>query len=239
MTEWELTLAEQWERAMSRRRVLPLRPSSPIAIKRDVHSFAVNAPASELAQAFARAMADPARSFGLVQVQRTRERSGQPFVVGDRFQGRFSTLQALLDALSPQPRLRGLQQLARRAARTTPLRVATRLVEDQLTSDYGEVVEIELNTPPYGLRYVYLEGSYIAGGSSISIEPVSERSCSVVQVFEYQELHLPYVIWLSTSVLPMHYAVVYSQIAQAAELAGARVTECDVPGEYLRGVKPS
>ncbi|HEY1537679.1 MAG TPA: hypothetical protein VGF76_26850 [Polyangiaceae bacterium] len=239
MIEWELTLAEQWERTMSRRRILPLRPGSPIAIKRDVHSFAVNASASELAQAFAHAMADPARSFGLVRVRRTRERSGQPFVVGDRFQGRFSMLQAVLEALPPRRRLRGLEQLAQRAAWTAPLRMATHLVEDRLTSDYGEVVEINLNAPPYGLRYVYLDGSYIAGGSSISIEQVSSSSCRAVQVFEYQELRLPYVMWLGTSVLPMHYAVVYSQISQAAELAGARVTDCDVPREYLRAVTSS
>ncbi|HEY3665155.1 MAG TPA: hypothetical protein VGL19_04105, partial [Polyangiaceae bacterium] len=147
--------------------------------------------------------------------------------------GRFSISEALRAALPSGPWSKLREAAILPASWKAPLRLVMRLVEDELTSDYGEIVELNLTEPPYRVRYVYLEGSYIAGGSSFSIEASSASTSKVVQVFEYQELRLPYVLWLSTSVLPIHYAVVHSQIAQAAELAGGLITDCDVPREYL------
>lgn len=217
---------ERWERRLDDRGVLAVDPRSPVAIKRDVHELEVDAPAQDFVEAFHAAMIDPARRFGLVRVVRKRARVGAPFRVGERFQGRFC-----VSAAAPARVARWLEHPVAEAALWT--------IESELASDFGEITELRLSLDPhdvrpqYRLRYRYLEGSYIAGSSTFIVEPAGERRARVTQVFEYQEIASRYVLWMGTSVVKMHNQVVYSQVAQAASIAGARVVRSDIPQEYL------
>jgi hypothetical protein len=215
----------RWERRLDARRVLELDPSSPIAIKRDVHTFDVDAPPDAFVDAFHRVLMDPDRRFGLVRVMRKRARLGKPFEVGERFQGRFTTgvRYPLLARFAP----------AAAEAVLWPL-------ESELTSDFGEITQLKLQISPqelepqYRLEYRYLEGSYIAGSSAYVVQPVPGGGgrCRVSHVFEYQEIRMRYVLWLGTSVMRMHSQVVYSQVRQAADRLGARILVTDVPEAY-------
>jgi hypothetical protein len=226
-----------WERRLMQRRVLPLRPQAAIAIKRDTHSFEINAPAGDFARGFAAVMADPTRRFGLIQVERPSARRGRPFQVGDRFQGRFNLPRAVQQQWGlALPRV----VRARRLTEQPTLQHSIRRIEETWTSDFGQITELQLVQQPYRVQYVYLEGSCIAGSSTFEVVDTGPGRCRLTQVFEYQELHALYVLWLGLDVLKLHAAVVYSQAAQAAQSIGSQILNTSIPKEYteLAAVRP-
>jgi hypothetical protein len=172
-------------------------------------------------------MTDPDRNFGLIYVTRTRANQGRPFSVGERFQGRFSLSRAAIEqnwfgrtGWTGGPRWLARNKLVRR-------------IENVFTSDYGEIVELDLDRLPAVLEYRYLEGSYIAGSATFDVTSTGENQFRVTQTWLYQEIHARYVKWVGTDVLRMHLAVVYSQIQQTCEQLGCRITTCDVPQAYI------
>src|SRR2546423_10436911 len=92
-----------WEETLDRRAVLPLNPASPVAIKRDLHTFDVDVSSRTFATAFHAAMIDTSRRFGLVQVFRKRNTRGTPFTLGERFQGCFRIRHAIRDGIASSP----------------------------------------------------------------------------------------------------------------------------------------
>lgn len=232
-----------WERALVTRPVLPLDPNSKVAIKRDVRSFDIDCAPLRLVRAFAETMADSDRRFGLVRVLRSAQSVGKPFRIGERFQGRFSVPQGLLQQLSGQGELGqrfafACSRAGRRWAGSW-LEETVRRLEDQFASDYGEITELETDTLPARVQYVYLKGSYIAGSSTFIVEGVQGGRCRLTQIWLYQEIHARYVKWIGTEVLRMHLAVVHSQVEQACERVGARILRSDIPEAYLSSAETS
>ncbi len=233
---------EAWEEALDRRAVLPLNPASPVAIKRDLHTFEVNVSSRAFASAFHAAMIDTSRRFGLVQVLRKRDRQGLPFSLGERFQGCFRIRHAIRDGIDSSPAVaRALRTVEGSLARLYE-RVAEPIhfIEDGWMSDFGQIVELELDRGKVSrLKYAYLEGSFIAGSSTFLVEPSGHDRARISQVFEYQEIRQAYVLWVGTAVLKMHLGVVFSQIEQAAEVAGGQIIGTTVPSQYWSVGRPS
>lgn len=223
---------EDWEHRLQERAVLELAPGSTIAIKRDVRDFTVSVAARPYVDAFARAMADPERRFGGIQLMRPRHRIGRPFELGERFQGRYP-LRAFLAEVLP---LVGAGAQPSRAAPEQGSRVGWAAVlcnlENTFVSDYGQIVELQADLLPARIRYVYLEGSAMAGSSTFTVRELDAGTCLVTQIWEYQELRRQHVAAFATYVLRLHLGVVYSQVEQAAELAGGRILTSNVPDEY-------
>jgi hypothetical protein len=206
--------------ALGRRAPLPVDPSRSIAVKRDVHEFILDADAATVARAFREVVTDPRSSFGLIRVKRPADRLGQPFTVGERFQGCFSVELALGKAA-------GL-------LRVPGLRALAGLIEDTMLSDYAEVVDIVEDTAAqrFMLEYRYLEGTPIAGRSIFTIEPCGNGCSRVRQIFEYQEVNGIALGTFQRFGLKYHDQVVQMEIERAAALAGARVLEGTIPAEY-------
>lgn len=223
---------EEWEQSLQKRRVLTLSPSSSIAIKRDVRDFTVSAAAQACVDGFARAMADPERRFGGIQLMRPRHRVGHRFELGERFQGRYP-LRAFLREVLPiigtgaTPSRAGERERSR-----TGWDAVLRKLEDLFVSDYGEIVELSADVLPARIRYIYLQGSAMAGSSTFAISELAPEVCRITQIWEYQELRRHHLGAFATYVLRLHLGVVDSQIQQAAELAGGRILTSDVPDEY-------
>ena len=223
---------DAWEGDLVRRAVLPLDSSSPITIKRDVRSFVVSASAREFAAAFAGSMADPDRAFGLVRVMRPRAELGKPFAVGQRFQGRFSVRELIRQRSGNDEWVSRMAGWSQQNGIARMVSGAVRSMEDAFTSDFGELTELDVTHFPARVKYVYLEGSYIAGSSAFEVTELGPERCRVDQTWLSQELRTPSVLWVGTSVLRMHLQVVWSQIEQAAESVGAAIVDSDVPPEY-------
>lgn len=209
----QTAMTERAARRLQARAPLPPDPARSIAIKRDVHEFLVDADPRAFADAFAAVMTDPAGRFGLIAVRRPRDRVGEMFEIGERFQGCFSLPAAL------------------RLPDWRPLRWLARVVEDTLLSDYGEIVELDLQGPPIRLRYRYLAGTPLAGSTTFSVEP-AERGCLVRQVFEYQEINGIALMTFQRLGLKLHDQVVHNQVHTAAARAGARVLDGTIPEAY-------
>jgi hypothetical protein len=220
----------RWEEELDRKRVLALDPSSKITIKRDVHNLIVSAEAAKLADGFHRVMRDPARRFGLIRVDRKASNAGKAFTIGERFQGRYELDEALKQKLKGKWR-----DWFGDLADEPPLCELLYNIENRHTSDYGIIARLELNPPPgadFVLSYQYLEGSPIAGSSTFVIIALADGRSRLSQIFEYQELTEDFAKFFSTAGLRLHNQVVYSQVRQAAELAGGQIVESDIPREY-------
>jgi len=218
---------------LENRAPLALDPSASIAIKRDVHDFEVAAEAADFARAFRAVVTDPASRFGLIRVKRPADRMGREFEVGERFQGCFSIELALAGALD------GRSPTAARwvtnALTLAPARRAIAWLEDELLSNYAEIVRIDLAPAPgnpYVLEYRYLAGTPIAGSSTFTIEALGPGRCRVRQVFAYQEVGGVALGTFQRFGLKFHDQVVQREIEQAAELCGARVLSSTIPDAY-------
>ena len=220
----------RWEQELDQKRVLALQPSSKITIKRDVHNLIVSAEAAKLADGFHRVMQDPNRRFGLIKVDRKPGNVGKPFTVGERFQGRYELDEAIKQKLKGKWR-----DWFGELAEEPPFCKILYDIENSHTSDYGIIARLELNPPPgaeFVLSYQYLEGSPIAGSSTFAISALAPGQSRLTQTFEYQELTEDFAKFFSTAGLRLHNQVVYSQVRQAAELAGGQIVESDIPREY-------
>lgn len=210
--------------------VLALDPESAVAIKRDVHNIDVDASAADMMQAFASTMAAPGKMFGLIEVLRTRDKVGHPFAVGERFQGRYSIDAAAMESLkslSSSALLRGVAGILK------ALDPVFDAAENLMLSDYGVITDIDL-TPPYRLRYEYLEGTPIAGSLTIECHDTGPGRCRFTQTSEYQEAGIEVVVLFGTEVLKMHNRVFYEEVRQSADRIGAHILGSDIPEQYLR-----
>lgn len=226
---------------LARRAPLPADPSRPIAVKRDVHAFEIGADAATFARAFREVMTDPRECFGLIRVKRPAERLGRPFEERERFQGSFSLARASLAALERSP-LRAARPALERLLALSPLAALVTLLEDAALSDYGEIVEIRVPDPtgdpalargePYRLRYRYLEGTPIRGGSTFTIEPLGPERCRLTQVLEFQEVNAFALHVFERIGLKMHDQVVAMQVARSAARCGAPVLSGTIPPRY-------
>jgi len=221
---------ELWEQELDKRGVLKLDAKSDITIKRDVHNLVVSADAGPLAEAFHRVMRDPERHFGLIQVNRKRANVGKPFSIGERFQGRYVIADAIEQTFE--------QRWARffgKLVENEDVRDAICAFENQHTSDYGIISQLQLSPGPEGefrLAYRYLQGSPIAGSSTFVVTPLGAKKSRLTQIFEYQEFTRNFALFFSSGGLKLHNQVVYSQTKQAADLLGAQILESDIPFEY-------
>ncbi len=217
------TLSPAVAARLERLRPLSLDPHAAIAIKRDVHEFVVATDARSLADAFAAVVTAPTSRFGLIRVKRPAARLGQPFRVGERFQGCFS-LEAAGRALGARQELFGLGFVASLVS----------LLEDQMLSNYAVVESIEspAGDGVHRLRYRYLEGTPIAGSSSFEIEDLPDGRCLFRQIFEYQEVGGLALHTFQSFGLKMHDQVVCEQVRQAAARIGAEVLSGTIPVPY-------
>jgi hypothetical protein len=225
-------LHARWEQELDARKLLVLDARSKIDIKRDVHNLVVSADADALAKAFHSVMKDPNRRFGLIKVDRKASRRGQDFVLNERFQGRYELDQALSQKLHGR-----WKELFGELAEEPPWCRILWDIENQHTSDYGIISELSLNPPPgaeFRLAYRYLEGSPIAGSSTFIVTPLMSGRSRLTQIFEYQELTADFARFFSSGGLRLHNQVVYSQVEQAAALAGGAIVESDIPPEYAK-----
>jgi hypothetical protein len=219
--------------SLAGRRRLVLDPNRNMGIKRDVREFEVSASATDFTRSFAECMADPQRSFGASRVVREKTRVGRPFELAERFQGRFD-LNVLREG--KQKRSRRLAKLLTNAAAVGQLGASSgkisRLIEDQVSSIYAEITELQLAHMPARVTYTYLEGSPMAGASSFEIEEVAPERCRVKHVFEFQEINILAAVSLATTVFQLHLNVVWHQVEAAAAAIGAQVLRCDIPEAY-------
>jgi hypothetical protein len=219
------------------KKVLGLDPGSAVAIKRDVHTIDVGGKAADLMAAFATTLQTPGKMFGLIQVLRTADKAGQPFTVGERFQGRYSIDDAIIDGLKKS----WLDSLAPGVAKlieVLDLDRAFDLVENLILSDYGLITTIDLSPPPgqpARFRYEYLEGTPIGGSLQVICEETGPNTCRFTQISEYQEIRLEVVLVFGTMVLKMHDQVFYEEVKQAAALAGAPILGTTIPAAYIQG----
>lgn len=232
---------QRWEDGLRRAKFVELVPLSPISIKSDVHELYVGVDAKAFAKAFHDVMRSPDRRFGLIRVDRMQDNIGKPFHVGERFQGRYELASAGRQAL---PAI--WQQLFEPVLADQAVKESLCRIENGHTSDYGEIVELNLEEPKsgkYTMRYRYLTPSPIAGSSTFEVGDVTDpeelrsigasKATRVRQIFVYQEQNEGFARFFATGGLKLHNQVVYSQVMQAAEAAGACVLRSDIPKEYV------
>lgn len=224
----------EWAARLAAMRELRLDATRSISIKRDVHTLIVHADADRVATAFHHAMRDPARRFGMIEVNRPEAEVGKPFRLGSRFQGRYR-----LDAGS---------KLLRDLSEHDSARAALCELENQNTSDYGVIRALSLppetrpegappHPPPgttYVLEYHYLEGSPIAGSSRFEVRQVADDRSELTQIFTYQEKSAAFAAFFANGGLTLHVQVVYAQVQQTAELLGVKFEAPDIPVEYTK-----
>lgn len=230
----------RWEAELRGRSLLALDAKATLTIKRDVHDVLVDVDAPRFAAAFHDVMRDPERRYGLIRVDRLAENVGQPFTLGEKFQGRYSVEDAV------QQQLRGkLRDWFGDLADDRQVQDWLCEVENEHTSDFGMISLLEMAPAPgkdYVLQYRYLKGSPIAGSSTFSVSEVTDPEIlarhgrthvtRLRQVFEYQEQSSSFATFFTKGGLRLHNQVVYSQAEQAAAAAGAQVLETDIPVEY-------
>jgi len=228
-------MADYLDPDIYKRAKLALDPRGPISIKRDVHNLVVTGcTPAKLADAFHVTMRTPGKEFGLIRVVRTEDETGKPFQMGSRFQGQYQ----IEDALRADHQKGVVAWIERHIPAVIDklgLDGVLRKVEDAVTSDYGVITTFDLASANPTMTYEYLEGSPIAGSSTFSIAAVDANTCRFTQTFLYQELHEGFVLFFSMGGLKLHDQVVYSQVTQAADSIGAKVTSSDIPPEYLGG----
>ncbi|MFT3775747.1 MAG: hypothetical protein QM820_61150 [Minicystis sp.] len=219
------------------KKVLALDPQSAIAIKRDVQTIDVGAKASDMMAAFAGTLQTPGKMFGLIQVLRTPDKTGQPFAVGERFQGRYSIDDAIIEGLK-KSWLEALAPGVAKLIEVLDLDKVFDVVENLILSDYGLITEIDLSPPPgkpARFKYEYLEGTPIAGSLTVECQETGPSSCRFTQISEYQEIRLEVVLVFGTMVLKMHNQVFYEEVKQAASSIGAPILATTIPAAYIRG----
>lgn len=231
MPSWWKFDQEAWERTLSSRRVLEVRPALNIAVKRDVREFRVSAPAQRLVGAFAAEMAEPDKSFGGIQIMRPRHRMGQRFSIGERFQGVYDLSAFLRQLRRPVAQKKSITGCRRDSCSGLP--ALKRHLSNAFLSDYGEITEIQLESLPSRMRYVYLNGSAMAGASTFVVSEETDATSLVTQIWEYQEQREGLVKAFGTYVLRLHLGVVHAQVQHAAGRAGGEILSTDIPAEYF------
>jgi hypothetical protein len=210
------SISERATKKLLRRRLLSVRRETSIAVKRDSHEFLVDVDAAALIESFRTILTSKDSIFGLIRVKRPAARLGQPFELGERFQGSFSLELLLFTWLGERRWLRRLLTLA-------PLRWLLDSLEALFLSNYGELTVMDLTIRaerPAELVYAYLEGTPIAGKSTFTIESLGPGRCRFTQILEYQEVNGISLATFQRFGLKFHDQVVHEQVRQAAALAG-------------------
>jgi len=199
------------------REVLETDPSREVHVDR--RRFDVHASAAKFVDAFQRALLEPgalvAHKF---EVLRQRDRVGQMFAVGERFQGRFAIDKQLVQDASPHP-----------AWWTSILRAAhvdkiLELFEDASMSNYGEVTELSL---PHRISYVYLSGTPFAGNSLFTVEEIDDGRCRYTEQITFQPTNEQNAIAMELIGLKLHNQVVFGQVEAACDLLDCHHTPLD------------
>lgn len=212
------SLSPRMARRLAARTPLSLDPRRSFAIKRSVHELEVSTDARTFARALHEVVTEPGASFGLVRLKRPAHRTGLPFAAGERFHGALALGRKLpiLDA-------RLLAPLAR-------------WLEDRFLSDYAEIEEMSLDPAagePFRLRYRYLEGTPLAGRTTMTIEPLAALRCRFTQVFEFQEVRGAALGALHRFALKRHDQATHVQVERAAARAGARILRSTIAPAYM------
>jgi hypothetical protein len=232
------TLSPRALARLARRASSEIDPRRACAVKRLVHEIDADVEAGALARAIVEATADPAATFGALRLRRAPGRVGLPFEEGERFHGAFD-LAALLDAALARGPLAFARGAAARLLASRPLAALARALEDALLSDYAEVVEVALSPDPSTgaprrVRYRYLEGTPIAGASTLAVRPRPEGGARVEVLFEFQETAAFALGALHRFALARHDQAVHAIVVDAARRAGGRVVASTIPEEYAR-----
>jgi hypothetical protein len=234
----------RWADDLRKAAPLSLNPTAPISIKRDVHEIVVGIDAAAFSKAFHQVMRDPNRRFGLIRVDRLPENVGQPFRMGERFQGRYELGPAGTQALNEF-----WKQIFGPVLDDPSVADSLCRIENSHTSDYGEIVRLELDAPregTYAMEYRYLAPSPVSGSSLFEVSDIGSseelaalgvsKASRVRQTFVYQEQSESFVVFFGTGGLRLHNQVVYSQVKQAAEVAQTKIIKSDIPPEYAVGL---
>ncbi len=200
------------------REVLALDRSAPFHVDR--RRFHVDASAKAFVGAFQSALlqlgALVAHRF---EVLRLRERAGEPFALGERFQGRFALDKQLLEDTLPHPRF--WTKILRWLDVEKPLQ----WLEDASLSNFGQVTELALSPAegePYSIRYVYLTGTPFAGESHFTVTPIDPSHCEYVEQLTFQPTSLQNALAMELVGLRLHNKVVFGQVEAGADVLGVR-----------------
>jgi hypothetical protein len=205
---------------LQRRKILAIDPGNGPAVKRSVHEIEIATDADTFASALRQVLAQGDGALGPIDIKRLPERVGREFAVGERFHG--------------------CVRIARIAARIAPGSWSGELlhllgesrfgewIEDQLMSDYAEVIEVG----PRRVVYRYLEGTPLSGSSTLIVDPLATDRCRFQVIFEYQERGGLAIDALHRFGLQMHDQVTWIQAARAAALTGAEIVSSTIPIAY-------
>jgi hypothetical protein len=188
------------------------KPRPFIPIKTDVQRYIVSLPMQPFADAFHATMRDTTRQFGEIRVLRLPENACCEFKLGEHFQGKY-----------------GLCPICGKLDKPW-LDAIVIAIEDSMTSDYGEIDELRLTGPPGQprvLRYVYLQGSPIAGSSTFEVTPINACYSMLTQTFVWQEQDASFEEFFRREGLKLHNEVVREQTRQSAETGGGSIVWID------------
>jgi hypothetical protein len=189
--------------------------AAPTTIQVDTRRFDVSASAADVARAFQDVLEQPGRLIARrFEVLRERGREGQPFVLGERFQGRFALDAQLLEDTRPHP------SLWARLLRALGVRDALRALENEGLSNYGQITQLDLEpTPgqPFSIAYAYLTGTPFAGHSRFTVTPTGPGRCHYVEQLTFQPLDVVKQAIMATIGLRLHNHVVFGQVEAAAD----------------------
>ncbi len=199
------------------REVLPIDPSRVVHVDR--RRFDVNAGAAKFVDAFEKALLQPgalvAHKF---EVLREKDRVGEDFIVGERFQGRFAIDKQLVEDASPHP---AWWTKILRAARVDKI---LELFENASMSNYGEVRELSL---PHRIQYVYLTGTPFAGNSLFTVEEIDDTHCRYTEQITFQPTNERNALAMELIGLKLHNQVVFGQVEAACDLLDCHHTPLD------------
>lgn len=195
-----------------------------VAVKHDVRRFKVWVPAARFVDKFHELLSSD-RSFEFFHLR--RENYARRFAVGDAFVGVFTPTPALLQAI------RDLRPPGRWAMPSELFKaLVVRTLRDDPPRDYGKITALQIDHPPYSVRYDYTAGSPIAGHSTFSAEDLPDDgsgspACLVTQRFVYQEQKLLDVEVFGTVGMLLHNLVVEQEIRATADALGCRWERVD------------
>ncbi len=184
-------LSAPTSRDLAGRPLLAEDAARPWAVKRNLHSFRIGAPAPAFGRALHTVLRDPRRAFGGLRLRRAAARVGRPFAVGERFCGSLAL-----------PGLPGR-------------------VEEAFLSDYACLTALEEEGERLTLEYRYLEGCPFAGHSRYTLRPEGPEACRLDVEFRFQERSLLGVELLHRFGLAAHDRALAAQVRQAATLLRA------------------
>ncbi len=207
------------------REVLPVDEEGRQPVHVDRRRFVVEAPAAKFVEAFQEVMLQPGLLLaGRFEVIRREDLVGQPFSLGEHFQGRFAIDEQLLQDTLPHPAwwTRVLEKIG--------VNKLLQALEDTNLSNFGEVTELDLSPAagePYSIRYAYLTGTPFAGKSHFTVEALDARRCEYTEEITFQPLDEMKALAMKVLGLRLHNEVVFGQVEAAADRLGVHYEALD------------